>query len=329
MRPPPVTPELEAPAPAPQRGLLATTLYAGVTASLVWLLLRAVDFQALLSSFVRAETQLLVVAFLLNLAQVLALAARWQLILRRDGVSLPFARLFGIYFESMFFGLFLPSSLGGDIFRGASAVSAYKSTGRAATGVLVERMIGVWGVCLLALVVLPFVEVSERLQAAFFAISSLVAIGSLLLFAGTSSHVLPRILRFFRLGRFAERAEALATQSRTYLREPKLFSLLLGLSILQQLVSIVSTYTVGEALGLDLSLGFYVITMPVVWVLAILPALGGLGPREAALFFALTSEGVPPAEAVALGALAYGLLLARGLAAGVVFFVRILVRRFG
>lgn len=80
-------------------------------------------------------------AFLtLILAQFLS-AVRWHLVLSRDAPTLR--ELFRIYMVGVFFSLFLPTSVGGDAVRALGLTRVGVSASRAASSVVLDRVLGV------------------------------------------------------------------------------------------------------------------------------------------------------------------------------------------
>ena len=73
------------------------------------------------------------------------------------------------------------------------------------------------------------------------------------------------------------------------------------LSALFQAAGIASSYFWAKSLHIPLDLSFFFITMPIVYFATVLPvSLGGLGVREGAIVYFLTSAGVASTEAAVL-----------------------------
>ncbi|MCH2110930.1 MAG: flippase-like domain-containing protein, partial [Polyangiaceae bacterium] len=295
-------------------------LYSAVTAVLVGLLLRSVDSEKLVAAFQNSHIGLFSLATLCGIGQSCFMARRWQLMMRKDGIVTPYWPVLVSYTESMFFSLFLPSAVGGDLYRGAKANRDYKSAARTATGLLVERLVGIWGVCLLGVIGLVMGNPSPEVRSAFFILLFGVVGACVAIFWGGKG--ISRLLDRLGLDGLAVKISMLASQSRGYFSSLRLFTRLVLYSMIAQLLGVTSIYLVGCSLDIELSYFFYLTTMPLVWVLSLMPALGGLGPREAGLFFALTSADVGPAPAVAVGVLLYATMLLRGLFGGLLFAAR-------
>jgi len=87
------------------------------------------------------------------------------------------------------------------------------------------------------------------------------------------------------------------------------------------LIQIGSQVALARALGLPIDAGFFLVVVPIVNILAMLPvSFSGIGVREAAYLYFLTQLGVERESAIALGLLGSVIVLVTGLS-GVPFFL--------
>lgn len=87
---------------------------------------------------------------------ILASMLRWSVLLRGQGIELPFRHVFGSFLIGRFLGTFLPSTIGLD---GYKLYDAARFSGRsveASGATLVEKVLGFTGIFLTYLVALPF-----------------------------------------------------------------------------------------------------------------------------------------------------------------------------
>lgn len=95
-------------------------------------------------------------ATLIKFVGILASMCRWTLLLRGQGIELPFRHIFGSFLIGRFLGTFLPSTIGLD---GYKLYDAARFSGRsveASGATLVEKVIGFTGIFMTYLVALPF-----------------------------------------------------------------------------------------------------------------------------------------------------------------------------
>jgi uncharacterized membrane protein YbhN (UPF0104 family) len=99
--------------------------------------------------------------------------------------------------------------------------------------------------------------------------------------------------------------------------------LLLGTSLVAVVfhaLQIISQVFLGWGLGLNVPWAYYFIFVPIVNIAGMLPiTFSGIGIREAGYIFFLRRLAVDPHAAMALGLLASAIVLASGLAGGVVY----------
>jgi len=95
-------------------------------------------------------------AALIKFVGIMASMYRWVLLLRGQGVELPFRHIFGSFLIGRFLGTFLPSTIGLD---GYKLYDAARFSGRAVectAATAIEKVLGVLGIFLTFLVALPF-----------------------------------------------------------------------------------------------------------------------------------------------------------------------------
>ncbi|MCP3874223.1 MAG: flippase-like domain-containing protein, partial [Desulfobacteraceae bacterium] len=129
---------------------LAKMIFAAI---LFWGLFRLGYIQVeLFVKLARRPGLIIVLIFLLGVAFPIC-ALRWHLLLKTQGIFLPFSRIFKVNYLSTFLGLFLPGVIGGDAIRmalGATLLPKQKMI--MALSVFVDRLIGVIGLFSLGII---------------------------------------------------------------------------------------------------------------------------------------------------------------------------------
>ncbi len=128
----------------------------------LFMLLRSVSVPLLLLS--------LFVSFLLNLSS----AYKWYLLLRSRDVAVSFFRAWALYMIGIFFSLFLPTSMGGDLIRIHELGKITGKRAEAAASVFIERFSGMIILFLFTIVAL-FMQ-RQLLSVAWMTMSLLVAV---------------------------------------------------------------------------------------------------------------------------------------------------------
>jgi hypothetical protein len=254
----------------------------------------------------RADARYLVLAFVALVASQLTAAWRWHRLLRSAGSRWEFGQGLATYGAGLFLNLFLPTGVGGDVYRVARARTSGAGLGRAAVTVLLERAIGLVALLLLGT---GFVAAhpATRPWAVLFgtgAVLGLVGI-ALLWIPGGPAHVAAFADRLGKahLGDRVRGAFPAEAMDRLRGAIPGTIALSLANHAWLWLVNVLL------AMGLGIAVPWTAIcaAVPIVLLAAQIPITpGGTGVREAAYLYFLGRVGVPHALAlaVALGWLA-------------------------
>lgn len=273
---------------------------------LAWLI-RRTDWEPLVQLFRGARLDLFFAALgLYCLAQVIS-SYRWQLLARAVGFTTPLLRLVALYFIGMFFNLFLPTSMGGDVVRAWLLAGGPGRRWQAVLSVFSERFAGL--MMLLALACLASginVHVLPWWSLGLVWGATATGIGLVLL--------LPILGRRFQ--RFREMTHALSL----YRSQRRTLAGVSLLSLLIQVAGILQVWLLSHALGIEVPLTAFAVVVPLVTLLTMLPiSVNGVGVREGFLMLLLAPVGVSAAEALALGLLWLTMLAAASLIGGIVF----------
>src|SRR5262252_6842729 len=120
---------------------------------LAYIFTRVVDIRHLWENLRQANLSLFLAAVgVYFLVQALS-AYRWYVLLKPQEISVPYLRILSYYFLGMYFNFFLPSAIGGDVFR---IYYLNKETGRlsaSTASVFLDRDVGMAGLLLVATIV--------------------------------------------------------------------------------------------------------------------------------------------------------------------------------
>jgi hypothetical protein len=248
----------------------------------------------------------------------LVAACRWQLILSAEATSPGQLTLLKVALVGLFFNQVLPSAVGGDAVRVWRCSRLGVGLGPAVRSILLDRACGYLVLVALYIAGLPTLlqilpDAGER-----GGVLAVLAVGLLGLLALVSLDRLPRaILRLRLIAPFAELSRA----SRRLFMDPGRCGAVLGLSIITIALTILAFKFVGDAVGSRLSLGSWIVIVPPVTLIQLLPvSLAGWGVREVVLVVALGLFGIPAEAALAASLLLGFCLILVGLPGGVIWF---------
>jgi uncharacterized membrane protein YbhN (UPF0104 family) len=237
-------------------------------------------------------------------------AYRWQLVARPLGFARSLRQFTGFYFIGMFFNLFLPTSVGGDVVR---AWYLDGGTGRRLSAFLsafVDRASGLLlllGLACLATALCP-IHLEPWVRYSVWGSAGCALFGMALL---------PLAARC--TGRFA-RVRRLTADARLFLHFPGLLLVCGGLSLVIQAANVVVVWLVGQGLGVDIPLTYYWIFVPMVTLLTLLPiSLNGMGVREGGMVLFLGPLGVVEGTALSFSFLWFAVFTAASLLGGGIY----------
>jgi uncharacterized protein (TIRG00374 family) len=303
-----------------------------LTVILLALVFASVSFPELVDAFQLLDVNLLIAAYVLNLVMVGLMAYRWHMLHTNDPEDRPtYLELLRVTFMGMFFNNFLPSTIGGDSYR-AIHMSRQKPATRLAdtlATVFVDRMVGLLGIVLIGLSALIFAPDDVQLPPGISIGGGLFFVAfSLVLFLSINARfhiVLLRVVSWLPKAihqRLQTGLTRLFTQLEHYSEQRFLLFNALIISCFLRLVWILSGYLVGEALHLELPFYVYVVSIPLIELIRMIPiTLQGIGVREGLFVLFFGYYGVSSASATLLAILIYSLLNLNGVIGGVLFLV--------
>ncbi len=240
-----------------------------------------------------------VVLVLIILGMVLR-AYRWLLLLRGLGSTIGLKRLVELYFVGSFFNTFLPSGFGGDVVR-VMEVSQEVPANVAAGTVIVDRLAGLLMLFLMALLALPFrpEQFPANLTVQILVVSVAGLISGAILLEGS-------LIR--RFGGWLPDKLSVTNPERPL---TKLLSAVQGsgwkavrgalsVSIVFNLILCCWWLATGLAFGYSVSFNHYLLIVPIMSILLLIPSIGGLGVRESVAPLLFATAGLTGAQAITL-----------------------------
>ncbi len=252
--------------------------------------------------------------------QVIMAVRLWRIFLIQ-GVHVSYAKTLYLCVVGLFFNLFLPSAVGGDV---AKIYYASKYSGKkipAATSVILDRLLGLIAIMIIAMVGMLFFHKEfedPRVSLVFYAFLALIG-GITLFFASRRFAKAFKFLDFLiPAGKLRDKLTELYHAFYTCKNHKGTLAACLLISITGQSIVILLNYWMGESLGVDIHPGIYFVIIPLVSIISMAPSLGGLGVREAGSVY-FFSHYMPPERALALSLLTDFLIYGFGFLSGLWF----------
>jgi hypothetical protein len=275
-------------------------------------------------AFASAKFSYIGLALLVYLATQVVSALRWTALARPLGIKTSLKDMMRYYLIGMFFNLFAPGTVGGDVSRvyylvrdeDARAKGSPVTTVHATMSVLMDRAIG--------MVVLVWLGAAGLLLFPEYPVPHTARVATLLLALGllVTSLLTPLLRRFMPLDghRLVVKLRLAFRSYRTHWRA------LLTAALLSLVVHLVQAWmhvVMGRALDLNVPFSFALIVYPLVGTFSAIPiSLNGLGLREGGYMFLLAVIGIGTEKGIAFGLLLFLVVALDSLIGGLVFLVQ-------
>ncbi|MEY2409033.1 MAG: glycosyltransferase 2 family protein [Verrucomicrobiota bacterium] len=257
---------------------------------------------------------------------------RWRMVLRVQGIHLPFWRTAEISLVAHFFNSFLLGSTGGDLMKAyyAARETHHRKT-EAVTTVFVDRLIGLWAMLLFAGVMmipipnarLIFGRDRVTMLPALLILAMLIACSVVMILAfrgGLSKHWPGARAQLRRLPK-GEHLERSLDACRRFGQAPHFLLRTFAVSMLLNVMCVVQWQVVGRGLGLSIPPLAMFVVVPMVICIAALPLTpSGLGVRDI-LFVQMLDDPVLATSGLSLSLLAYAGSLFWSLVGGGVYLL--------
>jgi len=271
---------------------------------------------------------LLIAAWLIVSAAVMTTFFRWYLLVRVLALPFSLRDAFRLGFVGYFFNLISLGTVGGDLFK--AMFLAREQPGHrteAVATVVVDRVVGVYGLLLVASAAIAFSDVSKlsdsvsKLCKGTLAITAFATVVLLLLLRfGTQDKLVGRLYQVRHIGPFLERLGAAA---QTYRLQKRVLAQALLLTLGVHCLGAVAFYLIAEGLpGERPNLATHFFIVPLGMVAGAIPLpMAALGAFEGVMQFLYLQTGGGVAKGLVV-ALVYRLITLLVGTVGIVFYVR-------
>jgi len=293
--------------------------------------LNKIDTHILINDVQAADKFLLAIGFIIFFSVYVLGFLRWRMLLKAAEIEIPLKKLISSFCGGIFFSIFLPSTIGGDLVRAADLAGQTKKTKAVIASVFLDRLSGYAG---LVFVILPAMLLGRNLVSdkvvftSVFAISSLLIVILLALFNNFIYHKITKFLTAPGAGKIKEKIKDMHREIHVFRNHKRTIIYNLALSFLIQLVGPVSIYFIGLSLGIKISPVYFFIFIPIIGAITLLPiAIGGLGLREGLFVVYFAKAGVIKQLALVMSLLSFSFVVFYGAIGGLIYVLTVHRRR--
>ncbi|SEM65016.1 hypothetical protein SAMN04489760_13017 [Syntrophus gentianae] len=241
------------------------------------------------------------VALLTTFGAVMISAYKWQLILESQKVRVTVPMLTSSYFIGLFLNNFLPTSMGGDVFRAYDVARISGETPKAIASVIAERVLAMATLAVSAVAGLLF---GFRMTGRFAWMVAFFCIGcGLLVWASLDirwvGHLTRRI-SFINTDKIRLNVEEARSALQAPVRDRQTLACVLLLSVVFQAAVVAVHLAVFKALGINADMLFLMIFVPLVSAVSMLPiSINGIGVNQGTSIVLYGAVGISATQATA------------------------------
>jgi uncharacterized protein (TIRG00374 family) len=294
-----------------------------ISVILLGVLIYWVDVAAVVEAIRGASLPLIAVALLIITVNRVLMAVKWNVLLRARGVDLTWGGAVRVYYRSTFLGIFLPPTLGGDVVRAWLVTRERPRLEIVVSSILVERVLGLLALAafgIAAAILFPHMAGGSSKLDAGRLITVVGGAGAIAVaafaFSFTSvceamiSAVTGRLADKRIIGKLAAMLGRIYASYREYRSDRGTLAMFFALTLLENGFPIVRAWVVAAALGVDVSLGWFLVIVPLELMLIRIPlSFDGFGIREGLFVYFLGMVGVDQGTAFAIGLVNHVLFL--------------------
>ncbi len=290
-----------------------------------------IDIRVLINDIKGADKLFLAAGFTALSAGYFLGFLRWRMLVNAAGINIPLKKLISSFSGGVFFNIFLPSTIGGDLVRAVDLAEHTKKAKEVIATVFLDRLSGYIG---LVFVILPSLFFGRNLvldKVVFSSVSVIIILLILILLALFNNAIYSKITQFLTTpgaGKIKEMIKNMHQEIHVFRHRKKTVAGNLVLSFFIQLICPISVYFIGLSLGVKISFIYFLIFLPIIGAITLLPvAIGGLGLREGLFVLYFAKVGVVKQLALAMSLLSFSFVVFYGAIGGLIYVLTVHHRR--
>jgi len=290
---------------------------------LISYVLRAAKISEIQRVFLAAHWAWLILAVVVFVGTQTLCALRWVLVSQPLQLNTDRHEFLRLYFLGAFFSTFLPTTIGGDVVKAYYLARDTRQLARSTTSVFMDRNVGLGSLLIIGCVAATVngaVLHGMSIMPILWPLLVGYLVGNAALLYRRLHELMSLALRQLCFERLDQRLDALFGSLAMYRRNLFTIVAMVVLSVGSQLVSFVAIFFIGLAIDAPASLRHYLVSLPVITVMTMLPvSIGGLGVRESTLLAFFVPVGLTPEQSVTLGLLWHAVTVVASLPGGWIY----------
>lgn len=266
-------------------------------------LLYLVEPEQALAVLAGANIWLVLLVGLMAVIDRLLAAFRWYMLLKGKHVEVGFWPVVRLTFVSTFIGSFLPAGVGVEAVRVYGLSRRTADLALALSSVIVERVLALGALVLLVVLGLLFstARFPDWLSDLAWLALAAILLGSAALMTRFTRQLSLVLLQGGLLAPVRAKLQEFYARLDEYRSQPGLLLGAVAMALVFQVFRVATYVVAGLAIGIDASLHTYMIVVPIVSLVMMVPiSFGGLGVGEASFIYLLGLVDIPPEQSFTL-----------------------------
>ena len=292
-----------------------------ISSILLFIVLKSINLKELTILLKNLDIIYIVLAIISIYLGIFISSLKWKILLSEQKINVNLKEVFSAYYYGMFFNNFLPSTIGGDFMRAKIISNKRRRLSKVLVSVLFDRYLGIMALSFLALMGsvssmrLGYPPTITIFGVSFFLFTLLITI----IFFKYNLKLKERL--------FSDEIDKFLLNFYNSLRKYKKLSKgiinSVILSFIFQGISILCTIFIVKSLGLEISLGYLFLIIPLVSLFSMIPlSINGIGLREASYVFFFSKLNLSATSALTVSFLTFSILVIVSLIGGIIFTIK-------
>ncbi len=296
---------------------------AAISLLVLFFILHSIDFYRLVVVLKNVNLYYLFFSVVIIYIGIIVSSIKWKILLRKQNIEVSLGKSCSAYYSGMFFNTFLPTVIGGDFVRAKIVSNDGAPFEKTLASIFFDRCLGFFALsCLSFAGAVAGTKFDYPPKIIILAILIFVVVlGFFFLFFLTRNSL--RLRDYLTRGKFRSTLLKYYEAMTVYKDFSKDIFFALVLSFVFQFLSILYTFFIISALGVQLSIWFVFLLYSITTLFIMLPiSISGIGLREASFVFFFISIGLSSTLAVAAAFLSFSILVIINSLGGIVFILK-------
>lgn len=298
-----------------------------VTVAVLFALFKFIPYKNLVEIYKNSHKGYIIFSFFIFVCCYITAVLRWKFLLSSLGIRISLREAVYSYFSGIFFNLFFPSFVAGDIFRGFSISYRYGEPAKVASSVLLDRFSGSIALILLAVSSYIFGRNIVGLKVIGIPLLVLSFAGGVAFLAIFNKSFFLFLMKIFKKNSLLrEKLLSFHDQLYFFAKNPNIFIKSLFYSFPIQILTCLGFFISAKAFDVHLGLLCFLILVPIIMAIALIPiTIAGAGTREASAIYFFSLVGIDKSVSLSISLVNLIFTISMGILGGI-FYVAIYYR---